>query len=574
MKIFWGLVFVMGMVQICAAEFAVQVGAYTDPANAAKTIERLQSEGYHAVSDVFSNQAGAKFQCVMAGPYSTRKEAQNVLAKLKLSGWTGFVRVYQPAVGEKPVPIPSEKITPAPPPTQPPPTPEPSAPKSEPPPLAPPPAVIETQPPPEMEKPSEEPAPIDLDALKAGNKRSPFSGFIQNEAAYTYSDPDHGSKFKTRLHLAAEGSLGEHVKYKVSGRFFYDAIFDINDFYPDEVRDDQRWEAMFHETYLDISAGDWDFRLGRQQIIWGEVIGLFFADVVSAKDLREFVLQDFDLIRIPQWATRAEYFKDDFHAEFIWIPYMTYDEIGVPGSDYYPIPPLPLAPFQVQFNDEHQPSDSFDHSAYGLRLSILKGGWDLSSFYYSSMDASPAFFRTVQTEPIPVVIFQPDHDRIHQIGVTASKDFASFIINGEATYTMDRWFSVSDLNDTDGVVQQDFLDYIIGFERPLPHDSRFNLQFFQRWFPSHNPNIFQEEFETGLSVYASTKMANEKLEPEALFIYSTTHKDYMTRLMLNWYPAQNWSLKFGTDILNGTEIGLFGRFDQTDRVYSEVRYSF
>ncbi|MCI0616235.1 SPOR domain-containing protein, partial [bacterium] len=157
MKIFWGLVLFMGMVQICAAEFAVQVGAYTDPANATKTIERLQSEGYPAVFDIFTNQSGAKFQCVMAGPYSTRKEAQNALAKLKLSGWTGFVRTYQPAAGVKPDPIPSEKITPAPAPTQPPPTPEPSTPKSEPTaPTAPPPAVTETQSAPEIEKPTEE----------------------------------------------------------------------------------------------------------------------------------------------------------------------------------------------------------------------------------------------------------------------------------------------------------------------------------------------------------------------------------------------------------------------------------
>lgn len=568
MKLFWGLLFWMGMVQICAADFAVQVGAFTDPSNVNRTIERLQAEGYPAVTDVFTNQSGVKFQCVLAGPYSTRKEAQDVLAKLKVAGWTGFVRTYQPQAGLKSVPIPSEKPTP------PPLTPEPAVPKSELTPVPLPPPVTETQPAPEIEKPAEEPAPIDLDVFKGDDKQKPlFSGFIQNEAAYTYADPEHGSKFKTRVHLAAEGSLGEHVKYKISGRFFYDAIFDLNDFYTDEVKDDQQWEAMFHETYLDISAGDWDFRLGRQHIIWGEVVGLFFADVVSAKDLREFVMQDFDLIRIPQWATRAEYFKDDFHAEFIWIPYMTYDEIGVPGSDYYPIPPLPPAPFQVQINNEHQPSDSLDHSAYGGRLSILKGGWDISSFYYSSMDASPAFFRTVQTEPTPLVIFQPNHDRIHQIGFTASKDFASFIINGEAVYTMDRWFSVSDLADADGVVQQDFLDYIIGFERPLPHDSRLNLQFFQRWFPDHDPNIFQEEFETGLSLYASTKLS-EKFEPEALFIYSTTHKDYMTRLMLHWYPAQNWALTFGTDILDGTAIGLFGRFDQTDRVYSEVRYSF
>ena len=234
----------MGMVQICSAEFAVQVGAFTDLSNVNRTIERLQSEGYPAVTDVFTNQSGVKFQCVLAGPYSTRKEAQDVLAKLKVSGWTGFVRTYQPPAGVKSVPIPSEKTTPAPPTT------EPSVPKSEPAPVPSPPPVAETQPAPEIEKPASEPAPIDLDALKAGSKKSPFSGFIQNEAAYTYADPEHGSKFKTRLHLAAEGSLSEHVKYKISGRFFYDAIFDLNDFYSQEVKDDQQWEAMFHESIL------------------------------------------------------------------------------------------------------------------------------------------------------------------------------------------------------------------------------------------------------------------------------------------------------------------------------------
>ena len=97
MKLLWGLILIMGMAQICAADYAVQVGAFTDASNVNRTVERLQSEGYPAVTDVFTNQNGTKYQCVMAGPYSTRKEAQNVLAKLKLSGWTGFVRtIYKP----------------------------------------------------------------------------------------------------------------------------------------------------------------------------------------------------------------------------------------------------------------------------------------------------------------------------------------------------------------------------------------------------------------------------------------------------------------------------------------------
>src|SRR4030095_12466352 len=105
-------------------------------------------------------------------------------------------------------------------------------------------------------------------------------------------------------------------------------IYQWSNFYPDPVKKDQRFNFLVGETYIDTTVSDWDLRLGRQQIVWGEVVGLFFADVVSAQDQRDFLLPSFDIIRIPQWAARAEYFHGDSHIELIWIPYPTYDEIG------------------------------------------------------------------------------------------------------------------------------------------------------------------------------------------------------------------------------------------------------
>jgi len=36
----------------------------------------------------------------------------------------------------------------------------------------------------------------------------------------------------------------------------------------------------------------------------------------------------------------------------------------------------------------------------------------------------------------------------------------------------------------------------------------------------------------------------------------------------------NWRLATGVDIFEGPANGLFGSYDDTDRVYTEVRYSF
>jgi hypothetical protein len=560
------------MFSICSADYAVQIGAFEDPANVNAAIERLKAAGFNPVIDPFTTRERVQLQVVMAGPYLTKKEADKAMIQLRHLGIKGFVRQYRP---KKQLPIESKKPEvqqPPPPKVESQPVPEEK--KQEPPPPQPEPEPQPAEPAPELsvpEIPEEEPTPVVFEDMEEGVR---IHGFLQNEGAYTISDPDHGSKFKTRLELGLEGSFNENVKYKISGRADYDAIFALNDFYPENVRDDQEFEAMFRETYLDISAGDLDFRLGRQHIIWGEVIGLFFADVVSAKDLREFVLLDFDLIRIPQWAARVEYFKDDFHAEFIFIPYMTYDEIGVPGSEFYPFPPPPPPEFGAVILDERQPDNSIDNAAYGARLSILKGGWDVSGFYYGSVDASPFFSRQIANDPEPLFIYQPDHDRIQQMGITASKDFGPFIFKGEGIYTMDRWFNVDLLSDPDGIVQKDMVDYVLGLERPLPKDSRINIQFFQRWFPSHDQSMFFNEFETGVSFYVSTKAFHENVEPEGLVIYSLTRNDSMIRLKLNWYLQENWRLTGGADFLSGDPLGLFGRFDHSDRIYYELRYSF
>src|SRR5437764_13406609 len=145
------------------------------------------------------------------------------------------------------------------------------------------------------------------DALKADSAYK-LSGFVDGLAAYTYSAPAHWSRAVARVQLAAQGQISEDIKWKLSGRADVDGVYFGSNFYLDDVKQNQRVSLFYRENYLDFAAGDWDFRIGAQQIVWGEVVGLFFADVVSARDMREFLLPSFDIIRIPQGAARAEYF--------------------------------------------------------------------------------------------------------------------------------------------------------------------------------------------------------------------------------------------------------------------------
>jgi hypothetical protein len=398
-------------------------------------------------------------------------------------------------------------------------------------------------------------------------------GYFQTELARTYANPDHWSKLLGRVEVGTQGRLGQGMQWKVSGRLDYNAIYDLNDFYQSQVRDDQRAEFQLRETYLDFSTGDWEWRLGRQHIVWGEMVGLFFADVVSAKDLREFILPDFQILRIPQWAARTEYFKDDFHAELIWIPFPSYDNIGKPidftkpdsGADFYPYPPSAIP---MTILSEVKPSSSLSHTNFGIRVSQLTQGWDLSGFYYSSMNNYPTWYR------VAPATFAPRHDRIWQTGATLAKDMSDFVLKAEAVYTNGRRPNlVTNLLDADGVVKQNTLDWAVGLDFNPDTDTRVNTQLYQSYTFNHHADTIPERTESGVSLLVNRKFPRN-WQAELLVVHSLNRSDWMARPKAIWGFQPNWKLTFGLDIFGGPADGLFGQYDSQDRAYLEIRHDY
>ena len=399
-------------------------------------------------------------------------------------------------------------------------------------------------------------------------------GYLQSELAYTFGGDAHWSKFRNLAEVHARGGWGEGNGWWLGMRAWFDPVYAVGDYYPEAVRDDQGFEADIREAYLDFSSGDWDFRLGRQHIVWGETVGLFFADVVSAKDLREFVLVDFDYLRIPQWAARGEYFRGDFHAEAIWIPVMSYNKVGRYGADFFPVLPPPPPGYGLEVADAKRPDDTLENSGYGLRLSYLWSGWDVSGFYFNSPDLDPAFSRQVVGGASPRVRYTPVHERVARMGGTFAKDVGTALLKGEIIYTRDRPFGVLRFSEPNGLVPADLLDYVVGIDYTTDQSLRFNFQFFGRYFTRYDQDFVPDRHETGVSVLASREFSALRLEPELLFIHSLKRSDWLLSAKVAWRLDESWRLRFGFDLLQGPATGLFGRFADKDRVFSELRYSF
>jgi len=175
--------------------------------------------------------------------------------------------------------------------------------------------------------------------------------------------------------------------------------------------------------------------------------------------------------------------------------------------------------------------------------------------------------------PTPTVIFQSRHERISQFGGTLAKDFGDVVLKGEAVYTKGRSFNVLNAMDADGVVAQNTVDWATGLDFTLPAETRLNVQVFQRQYFNYNPDLISDKRENGYSLLLNTKVFNN-WEAQATFISSANRTDWLFRPRVTWNFERNWRLMLGADVFKGSPTGLFGRYDQQDRVYSEVRYSF
>ena len=409
-----------------------------------------------------------------------------------------------------------------------------------------------------------------------------FSGFVQQELGYIYSGDEHFNKFKQIGKFSARGALADGVRWQAGLHLVFDPVFAFEDYFAERVEDNYRFYGWVDETYADFGRGNWEFRLGRQQIIWGETVGLFFADVVSALDLREFILPDFELIRIPQWAARAEYFAGDAYFDFIYIPVATVDRIGepgafengrfVPGGDYYPYPPPATGAGlrQPVFLDQERPGVDFSTGGFGTRAALYKGGWDVSAFYYNSLDHAAAPERTVTATTLQ---YRPTHHRIQQFGSTLAKDFGSVVLKSEAVFTLDRRLPTKDLSDADGLVKQNELRYVVGLDY-VRGEHTFNAQFFQFWLPKHVAGLVPDALETGVSLFASTEALHPDVTPEVLWINSLNRDEWLLQAKVTWDFAKDWRSVVGVDVFEGPQESLFGQYADRDRVYYELRYSF
>ncbi len=421
--------------------------------------------------------------------------------------------------------------------------------------------------------------------------------FIKNETAFRLYSPRQFSKAQNWLEVDVDFELSDWMTLTTIGRALIDPANHLesntHDFAAGPI---DRWasgdffQAELRELYLEIVQGDFDLRLGRQQVVWGESLGLRILDVINPQDFREFILDDFIDARIPLWGARLDYTFDDWVFEGVWFLDFEDNRPADLGSEWQFRESGQLDLFlqspAVQLAKTKKPQDGrLSDSEVGLRVTRFLRNMDLSlNYFYAWSDFPVGFRRTIGGNRFLV---EPRHTRFHLLGGTFNYAFDVFVIRGEGGLKLGQHFISTDPRDADGVRQREFLSYVLGLDWTVHDNLMANFQFFQNVIFNKPKDIPDEAVNNIVSVFLRADFINETLFPELIALYGINFGELLIRPQIEYQLTDYLSVTLGADFFIGPRSGFFGQYaaparrlrrgyftGRNGRVFLEVKRSF
>lgn len=327
------------------------------------------------------------------------------------------------------------------------------------------------------------------------------------------------------------------------------------------------------EAYLDFAAWDGYWRLGKQQVVWGQADGLKVLDVVNPQDYREFNLDEFEDSRIALWMMNVEFnTSEDSTLQLLIIPDATYSKLADVGTPYYITsskyrPALSAAPLPVMIHEVERPVNEVE---FGARYRLFYSGWDLTLNYLNHRQDIPVNYLRLGSGQIDVV---PVYEPSQLYGATASNAFGDWVVRMEAGYSTETYHVRNSLQE-DGIANTPEISSVLGLDYRGFTDWFLSYQWFQSTLLEYEDDIVRQQQRMQHTLLIRRSLMNETLEIELFMLYSDEDQDGQVRSQLVYQATDTMRVWGGVDIFYGDLDGLFGQFDDTDRLVLGVEFGF
>lgn len=337
---------------------------------------------------------------------------------------------------------------------------------------------------------------------------------------------------------------------------------------------DRDLELGLREAYLDLRFNNMDFRVGKQQIIYGKSEGVFITDVVSPKDLREFLLPDFDEIRMGVTSAKLNYYFDNSTLEAVWTPIFTPTQMPDDGSIWSPTIPFPITP-TFDYSTADVPL-KLENSELFLRFSSMssKADFEIVGGYFWADE--PAMHIYKQLDPATMQLIgltvRPEHHRLMMGGASIGIPLGPLVVRSEGGYYSGKYFQTETPGISDATIEKNYLHYMVGVDYTLS-GVRLSAQFIQENILDYEEGIRNEKFENTMTFLAKKDFLRERLWLELFTYLGLNNEDALIRPKISYLFADGFDIQFGANIFLGTE-GRFGQYHSNNMLYFKFKYSF
>lgn len=386
-----------------------------------------------------------------------------------------------------------------------------------------------------------------------------WTGYVRNYVGMLSSNTNEFNIIQNTMNLNLEHSK-DKVAFKVNPYIYQ---------YPS-----QEMEIGLREAYMDIYFNSVDVRIGKQQIIWGKADGVFITDIVSPKDLSEFLLRDFSEIRVGVTSVKADYYLGNNTFEVVWAPVFTSTQMPDQSSIWFPKMNFPVVP--VFDYSQNQVDASLENSEIFAKFSALTSAVDFEIMGGAMWDDEPTMHITKtinpQTKQLAGLTVTPQHHRLGLAGGSFSATLGGFVLRGEGAFYSGKYFNSDDPTLADATIKKNYLHYLIGADYTL-WDVKLSSQFIQQTILDYNDYIQNDEFENTMTVLASKDFLRETLRLELFSYIGLNHSDALIRPKIIYDMTDGFELLLGANVFVGSE-GNFGQYDSNDMIYTKIKYSF
>jgi len=327
-------------------------------------------------------------------------------------------------------------------------------------------------------------------------------------------------------------------------------------------------DISLRQAYMDIYFDNFDLRIGKQQVIWGKADGVFITDVISPRDLSEFILPDFEEIRIGTNAVKFDYYIGNSTIEAVWIP--TFQATITPDENSIWAPKMPDFPMPIVYDSmNYDVGNKLSESEIALKYSYLGSAIDFELMAAYMWDDTPAMH--IYSQPDTTLLIKPEYHRLPLVGTSFSKAVGGAVVRGETAYYFDKRFSAEDFS-VNGIKEKDYLHYLVGYDHNW-FGVNVSFQFIQEYIMDYEEDMRNDEFSNTMTFLASKTFINETLELSLFSYYGINDNDALLRSKLSYDLYDGFEIQLGANIFVGEE-GNFGQYNDNDMVYMKVRYDF